>query len=60
MDRHDYDVHWVANGLDFRYSGTKKVWATDETDAKTRAITAVSREMCMARQLIKIESVERV
>ncbi|WP_088005621.1 hypothetical protein [Indiicoccus explosivorum] len=60
MERRDYEVDWSSNGLDFRYSGTETVFATNKEDAKERAIQAVSRKMVMARGLIVIGTVVEI
>lgn len=30
MERSDYGVDWNTRGIDFNYTGTVKVWVTDE------------------------------
>ncbi|MCA1027010.1 hypothetical protein LCM23_12990 [Cytobacillus kochii] len=59
MDGKDYKVKWYARGMDFNYSGTRKVWAYGTEDAKERVITRVSKEMCLSKSLINIESIEQ-
>ncbi|MGC8229891.1 hypothetical protein ACP2W0_12845 [Pseudobacillus badius] len=60
MERRDYEVEWNARGMDFYYNGKVTVWASDESDARERAIQEVSRKMVMSRQLISIESIRAV
>ncbi|MGG2081683.1 hypothetical protein [Lysinibacillus pakistanensis] len=60
MSNRDYKVTWNARGMDFNYNGTENVWASNEEEAKERAIREVNRRMCMSRQLINIESVKVV
>lgn len=60
MNNRDYNVSWNARGMDFNYKGTEKVWASNEDEAKERALSEVNRRMCMSRQLINIESVKAI
>lgn len=60
MENRDYKVKWNARGMDFNYNGTEKVWASNEEEAKERAIREVNRKMCMSRQLINVEMVEAI
>ncbi|MNH47347.1 hypothetical protein D3C79_1105330 [compost metagenome] len=60
MKNRDYKVTWNARGMDFNYNGTEKVWASNEEEAKERAIREVNHRMCMSRQLINIETVDAV
>lgn len=60
MERRDYDVESYASGMDFNYNGKVKVWASNEGDAKERALQEVSQKMVMSRQLINIKSVNAV
>lgn len=60
MERRDYEVDWNTRGIDFNYSGTAKVWASDEGDARERAVQQVVRKMVMSRQLIAIDSIRAV
>lgn len=60
MENRDYQVSWNARGMDFYYNGTEKVWASNEENAKERAIREVNRKMCISRQLINVEMVEAI
>lgn len=54
-----YAVKWRARGIDFNYSGTKKVYAFSESDAKEKALEIVSRKMVLAVGLIDVISVTK-
>lgn len=58
MEGRDYEVGWNARGMDFNYNGTISVYATDENNARDRAIKTVSKKMVIPRQLITVKSVK--
>ncbi|WP_079709834.1 hypothetical protein [Paraliobacillus ryukyuensis] len=57
MDGRNYIVSWNARGMDFNYNGYINIWDADRESAKEKAITLVSRDMLISRNLITVTNV---